>query len=290
MESHEAGRAGPVPERGGRPSRIVLGSIPRQHRRHRRDRDRRDRRRVHRPHGRGRPAIRRARHQACQDHGARAVLPGRRRLRPLRGAPTSWSTPTATTSTRRSDPRSGRSRSCGARPTSSSATARPTEIEHFSPFKKRMQRFGSAWSTRPPRPSCRTPPAVPCLLPGVAVPAERRHAVQLLHGDDHPGRQPRLRIVSVPIVTNPKTRESRLFKNIWHHMFKSGVGDHPQLPDVPAVHRARHARAPIFGVLGLIPVRAVRRAVAVRRGQRPHPVADLRHRRCWSRHCCASRC
>jgi hypothetical protein len=32
----------------------------------------------------------------------------------------------------------------------------------------------------------------------------------------------RLRISSVPITTNPKTRESRLFKNIWHHMGKSG--------------------------------------------------------------------
>lgn len=33
----------------------------------------------------------------------------------------------------------------------------------------------------------------------------------------------RLRIASVPITTNPKTRESRLFKNIWQHMFKSGT-------------------------------------------------------------------
>jgi hypothetical protein len=32
----------------------------------------------------------------------------------------------------------------------------------------------------------------------------------------------RLSIVSVPIETNKKTRESRLFKNIWQHMFKSG--------------------------------------------------------------------
>ena len=29
-------------------------------------------------------------------------------------------------------------------------------------------------------------------------------------------------IASVPITTNPKTRESRLFKNIWQHMYKSG--------------------------------------------------------------------
>jgi hypothetical protein len=29
-------------------------------------------------------------------------------------------------------------------------------------------------------------------------------------------------IVSVPITTNPKTRESRLFKNSWEHVRKSG--------------------------------------------------------------------
>lgn len=32
----------------------------------------------------------------------------------------------------------------------------------------------------------------------------------------------RLRIDSIKIETNPKTRESRLFKNIWQHIFKSG--------------------------------------------------------------------
>jgi hypothetical protein len=32
-----------------------------------------------------------------------------------------------------------------------------------------------------------------------------------------------LAITSVPVTTNPKTRESRLFKNIWQHMFKSGT-------------------------------------------------------------------
>src|SRR5690606_13702474 len=32
----------------------------------------------------------------------------------------------------------------------------------------------------------------------------------------------RLRIHSVPVDTNPKTRESRLFKNIFDHMAKSG--------------------------------------------------------------------
>ena len=32
-----------------------------------------------------------------------------------------------------------------------------------------------------------------------------------------------LAIVSVPVVTNPKTRESRLFKNPWEHIRKSGM-------------------------------------------------------------------
>ena len=32
----------------------------------------------------------------------------------------------------------------------------------------------------------------------------------------------RLRIVSIPVTTNPKTRESRLFSNIWQHMAQSG--------------------------------------------------------------------
>jgi hypothetical protein len=33
----------------------------------------------------------------------------------------------------------------------------------------------------------------------------------------------RIPITSIRIKTNPKTRESRLFKNIWQHMFKSGA-------------------------------------------------------------------
>jgi hypothetical protein len=32
----------------------------------------------------------------------------------------------------------------------------------------------------------------------------------------------RLRIVSVPIETNPKTRESRLFRSMWQHVMESG--------------------------------------------------------------------
>ena len=32
-----------------------------------------------------------------------------------------------------------------------------------------------------------------------------------------------LAIVSIPVTTNPKTRDSRLFKNMWQHVFKSSL-------------------------------------------------------------------
>ncbi len=38
----------------------------------------------------------------------------------------------------------------------------------------------------------------------------------------HAGNK-RIPITSVKITTNPKTRESRLFKSMWHHMYKSAV-------------------------------------------------------------------
>lgn len=34
----------------------------------------------------------------------------------------------------------------------------------------------------------------------------------------------RLKMVSIPITTNAPTRPSRLFKNMWEHIFKSGIG------------------------------------------------------------------
>ena len=62
----------------------------------------------------------------------------------------------------------------------------------------------------------------------------------------------RLEIVSIPVVTNPKTRESRLFKNIWHHMFKSGVAiTRSYLMFRPFVILA--TLGTVFGVLALVP-------------------------------------
>lgn len=61
-----------------------------------------------------------------------------------------------------------------------------------------------------------------------------------------------LRIASVPVNTNPKTRESRLFKNIFQHMFKSGLAIIRSFlmfkPHVPLGWMAF-----ITGILGVVP-------------------------------------
>lgn len=97
------------------------------------------------------------------------------------------------------------------------------KIEHFSPFKKFMQRFGSR---------------VVNLASGTDIPdapsgfrAYSRHAAMNMNIITDfsycmetiiaAGRK-RLAITHVPVKTNPKTRESRLFSNIFQHMAKSG--------------------------------------------------------------------
>ena len=250
---------------------------PPSHRRHRRDRDRRHRRRLHRPHQRDRPAIRRARHQSYRTMGlARsfrdgvdfALVPGRGHRRQHRR--------------RQPVPADGHPRPgapiLAGRADMVIGDRQTAKIEHFSPFKKRMQRFGSAVVNKAARTE------LPDAASGFRAysraslyPTERRHAVQLLHGDDHPGRQPSAEDRQRPDRDQSRRPANRaLFKNIWHHMFKSGVAiTRSYLMFRPYILLA--TLGTIFGVLGLVPVRPVRCAVAVRRGQRAHPVADLRH-------------
>jgi predicted membrane-bound spermidine synthase len=62
----------------------------------------------------------------------------------------------------------------------------------------------------------------------------------------------RLRITSVPIVTNPKTRESRLFRNIGQHMLKSGQAIlRSYIMYKP--HTVFATLATILGIAGLVP-------------------------------------
>ncbi|MGO2111570.1 MAG: glycosyltransferase family 2 protein, partial [Pseudoclavibacter sp.] len=96
-------------------------------------------------------------------------------------------------------------------------------IKHFSPFKRTMQRVGSNVVNR----------AAGTRLPDAAsgFRAYSRNALYRLNVVTQfsycmetiiQAGNKRLRIESVPVETNAKTRESRLFKNIWQHMFKSG--------------------------------------------------------------------
>lgn len=96
-------------------------------------------------------------------------------------------------------------------------------IAHFSGFKKIMQQFGSHVVNK----------AAGTNLPDAAsgFRAYSRNSLMKLNIVTQfsycmetiiQAGNKRLAIVSVPIETNAKTRESRLFKNIWQHMWKSG--------------------------------------------------------------------
>ncbi|MCB9834693.1 glycosyltransferase family 2 protein [Candidatus Nomurabacteria bacterium] len=97
------------------------------------------------------------------------------------------------------------------------------EISHFSGFKKIMQRFGSwvvnqAAQTDLPDAASGFRAYSRYSLYRINIITEFSYCMETII---QAGNK-RLKIVSIPISTNPKTRESRLFNSIWQHMFKSG--------------------------------------------------------------------
>jgi glycosyltransferase involved in cell wall biosynthesis len=97
------------------------------------------------------------------------------------------------------------------------------KIEHFSRTKKLLQRFGTAVLNKA------AGSKVPDAPSGFR--AYSRAAVMRLNivtGFSYAmetiiqAANKRLHVVSIPIETNPKTRESRLFTSQWEHVFKSG--------------------------------------------------------------------
>jgi len=103
------------------------------------------------------------------------------------------------------------------------ADRQTSKINHFSPLKKFFQRFGST---------------VVCHVSGICVPDavsgfraySRSAAMQLNVVTEfsyctetiiQAGKK-KLKVTSIPVITNPKTRESRLFKNMWQHMKSTG--------------------------------------------------------------------
>lgn len=96
-------------------------------------------------------------------------------------------------------------------------------IEHFSPFKKVMQAFGSkvvnyAAETDLPDAASGFRAYSRESLIRLNVVTQFSYCMETII---QAGNK-RLRIASVPIKTNPKTRESRLFSNIFQHMARSG--------------------------------------------------------------------
>lgn len=96
------------------------------------------------------------------------------------------------------------------------------KISHFSPAKKLLQRFGSyivnkaAGTDIPDAPSgFRAYSKAALLRLNIITQFSYCMETTIQAGNK------RIPIVSVPITTNAKTRESRLFKSNWEHVFKS---------------------------------------------------------------------
>lgn len=97
-------------------------------------------------------------------------------------------------------------------------------IEHFSPAKKLLQRVGThvlnraAGTKVPDAPSgFRAYSREAAIKLNVVTRFSYAMETLIQAGNKN------LAIATVPITVNPKTRESRLFKNNWEHIFKSGV-------------------------------------------------------------------
>lgn len=97
------------------------------------------------------------------------------------------------------------------------------QIQHFGTFKKLMQRFGSWVVNKAAKTN------VPDTVSGFrAYSKEAALKMNIVNSFSYctesiisAGRN-RMAIESVPVTTNPPTRKSRLFKNIFQHMYKSG--------------------------------------------------------------------
>ena len=97
------------------------------------------------------------------------------------------------------------------------------KVAHFSPFKKLMQRVGSevvnfAAGTDLPDAASGFRAYSRNSLVKLNIVTQFSYCMETII---QAGNK-RLRIASVKIETNEKTRESRLFKNIWQHMGQSG--------------------------------------------------------------------
>lgn len=98
------------------------------------------------------------------------------------------------------------------------------KIEHFSPIKKFFQKFGS-WVVNKAA-GTNLPDAASGFRAYSKEAAIRINVITTfsycMETIIHAGNK-RIPIETVKVTTNPKTRDSRLFKNVWQHMYKSAV-------------------------------------------------------------------
>jgi glycosyltransferase involved in cell wall biosynthesis len=146
-------------------------------------------------------------------------------------------------------------------------------VEHFSGPKKWLQKFGSSIVNR----------AAGTDLPDAAsgFRAYSRESIMLLNTITRfsycmetiiQAGNKKLKIASLPIRTNPKTRESRLFKSTYQHVLKSaGAIIRAYIMYKPYVIFT--VLATLFGVLGLIPF--VRYAILLAAGNRGSHLQSL---------------
>lgn len=125
------------------------------------------------------------------------------------------------------------------------ADRQTAKIAHFSPLKKLLQRFGSwvvnkAAGTKIPDAASGFRAYSRYSLMRLNVVTKFSYCMETII---QAGNK-RLAITSIPVTTNPKTRESRLFKSTWQHVRKSGA----------AIIRAFIMYKPyvVFNTLGLI--------------------------------------
>jgi len=127
-------------------------------------------------------------------------------------------------------------------------------IEHFSRFKKLMQRLGSAvvsGAADTPLPDAASGFRAysRASLLRLNVVTDFSYSMETIIQAGHK----RLRIVSVPVRTNPKTRESRLFRGNLQHMRRSASAiARSYLMYKPYVVFV--ALAALFGVVALVPM------------------------------------
>lgn len=127
-------------------------------------------------------------------------------------------------------------------------------VEHFSPFKRLMQRVGSAVvngvaGTGLPDAASGFRAYSRSSLLRLNVITQFSYCMETII---QAGNK-RLRITSIPVTTNPKTRESRLFRNVFHHMARSASAIvRSYLMFKPYVIFA--SLAVLFGVLAAVPL------------------------------------